>query len=99
MKLIILLLSLSFSVFGEVHSTRPMIFLTTFSYQVQVRVNNYSNDDYTCSGQVYMNLTDGSMVSRYYFARVYANSSDWKVIYPPATAEKITYARHSIFCY
>lgn len=97
MKLMILLSMLSFSVFGSVESARPLITLSTFPTQVQVRINNYSNFDYTCSGPVYMTLANGSRRTQYYFGRIQANRSDWKVIYPGGL-DRIVYARHAIFC-
>ncbi len=98
MKMIFLFV-LSTSVFASAKVLKPLITLSTFPYQVHVRVQNFSNQDYTCSGQIYMNLSDGSVSSRHYYARVFAHSSDWKAIYPTGVGAQITYARHSVFCF
>lgn len=84
--------------FAEENMT-PWPRVTAWSQGVDLRINNYSDDDYSCSGPIYIRYNSGRTDTEYYYGRVYARQMDYRYFYNRSSQDRIVSAHESIFCY
>ena len=73
--------------------------VTAWSNGVDLTIDNYSDDDYNCSGPITIRYASGVSDSEYYFGRVYARSTEHRYFYNRRPRERILSAYDSIFCF
>jgi len=95
--LTVLLSTLSFAKADEKSMLWPRI--TVWPTGVDLDIQNYTEDDYSCSGTVYMNHQSRRMSTEYYFGRVYSRGFEHRRFYNRFLNDRIVSASHSIYCY
>lgn len=95
MKNLVLFLLLTGTAFGQAIFPR----LITFPHQVQLSINNYTQQDQRCSGSIFIYHMSGRFESRFYSNTLYRGMSDYKYYYNFNNTDPFRNAHHSISCY
>lgn len=73
--------------------------ITAWSFGVDLTITNYSDDDFSCSGPIFIRYSDGTSDSEYYFGNVYARATERRYFYSRRSRARIVSAYDSIFCH
>lgn len=70
-----------------------------WSHGVDLTINNFTDDDYSCSGPIYIRYASGARDTEYYYGRIYARQTEYRMFYSRRSQDRITSAFDSIFCH
>lgn len=96
--LAVLMLNMNLS-FGAEPSKSLWPRLSVWSTGVDLRIDNYTEDDYSCSGMIYITHESGKQSNEYYFGRVYSRGHEYRYFMNRYYNDRIRNAHHSIYCY
>ncbi len=88
----------SFSIVAA-EKARPWPRLTVWPDSVEVWIQNYDNQDYRCSGSVWIRYASGASRSEFISVSVYARSSAFRRLYNYNRQDRIVSATHTINCF
>ena len=99
--LYVFILVLSTSVtFANDAKTEKSVFprVTVWPNGVDLRINNFTDDDFSCSGPIYIRHQSGKTSTEYYFGRVYSRANEYRYFPNRDFRDNLVSAYHSIFC-
>ena len=73
--------------------------LTVWPTGVDLQIQNFTEDDYSCSGSIYITHQSRRLSTEYYFGRVYSRGFEQRRFYNRFLNDRIVSANHSIYCY
>ena len=97
-----MMLGLALLVSGFAYAEKEMaVFPQVYNFgtYVQVQVWNNTANMVRCSGQVYMNLSDGTRESQPFYDTVWARGQMTRSIRPRSFNTRVTSVSHSVFCF
>jgi hypothetical protein len=100
MKLVLVSLLLLCSVFSFAEDEKVQLWprVTAWSHGVDLRIDNFTEKDFSCSGPIYIYHISGRYTTEYYFGRVYSRFNEYRHFSNRTFGDRIVSARHSIFC-
>jgi hypothetical protein len=93
--LFVLIAATSFGVSAQTY-VRPQVI--NFGNSVQVQVNNTTDHDISCTGNINMHTQSGRMEFAYYFETIRKGSFSMRHFYARNFNDRIMYTTDSIFC-
>lgn len=73
--------------------------ITVWPNGVDLKIQNYTQDDYSCSGNIYITHQSGRRGTEYYYGRVYARMYETRYFSNRQYNDPIRNAQHTIRCY
>lgn len=96
MKNTLIILAILSSSVVLAQQVRPQLY--TFSNNVQVIVNNFTDESVSCSGFIYARTFRGFTETHYYNEIVYRKMSSFRNFYIRDFNDRYTYSYDNIFC-
>lgn len=85
--------------FAQEKVIRPWPRVIAWSNGVDLTIDNYDTQDYSCSGPIYIRYDGGASDVEFYSGIVRARSSERRYYYSRRSDQRVQSAYESIFCY